>query len=673
MKIIKYRVRKYRNIWDSGDIEVDNQITCFVGQNESGKTALLEALYSTNPASNDNPFNDTHTAFNSDNDYPKREVSKYYGDIDSGEQNKTAVVECECEIDDGDLEKVCKEFGSNALTGKLFTVKAFYNRPHEFEANDIEVDDQAAREHIAKNQELPRELKDKLMEAKDWNKFCDAFINTEQHGVFSNLFEVISHIQQQGILQYILRNVVWSSTKFLYCNDYYQIRGAENLDKLLRRKIDNKMEKSDYLFLELMEIVELHLDKMIGSQDTTNFRNRFKMPLKKAGEIATEVINRSWSQNRHLQVTFDVRKAEQNDPKGMQTGTNMWIDVYDNKGSDVPTLLSSRSSGLLWFFSFLVRYEYAKRRQNKEKLILLLDEPGLSLHGKAQGDLLKYFESNFSTTQIIYTTHSPFMIDPQNPQRVRTVLDLNSDDAQLIKEKTNERCGTRVFTNATKVDKLSWLPLQRALGYEIQQTFLISPNSLIVEGISDRLILQVISTKLKNENRTGLSDEWSIVHVGGIGNVRALVTLLAAQKNMNVVALLDIQGKDEQVIKKLYEDRLLEENHLLTYAKFANIKDADIEDMLGHDFYINLFNSAFGENLPKKINIKDLSKKSSTTRIVSLINGWLKKNSLSTENFGHYVPAQYLVRNIGEMWENVAPETKDNFEKLFDCLNGLLA
>lgn len=670
MKIKKYRVREFRSVWDSGDVIVDDQITCFVGENASGKTVLLKALYRTNPAGGNDPFNDRHTAFNKDNDYPKSEVDKFHDATRSDNQDGTPVVECQCELDDSDIDTISKQFGDKALTGKIFTVKAFYHKAHEFEADDIEVDDQAAREHLTRHPKLPASLKNKLTKDKDWNEFAAAFVDTGQHTEFSELLTAVNQIQQFGLLQYIIRYIVWSKTKFLYCNDYYQIQGEENLDALIRRRQGNELKKSDHPLFELLETVGLAPDKMIGSQDTTNFMNRFRKPIKKAGELVTKSINDNWSQNSHLRIEFRVQKAEQRDPEGMREGTNIWIDVYDDN-SDIPTPLSSHSSGFIWFFSFLVRYEHA--RKNKEKLILLLDEPGLSLHGKAQADLLRYFESNFSNTQIIYTTHSPFMIDPQRPHRIRVVQNSSVDDGvQSTKEKTGDKGGTSIFTNATKVGKNSWLPLQRALGYEIQQTFLIAPNTLIVEGISDRLILTAISEKLKSESHTGLSEEWSIIHTGGIGNVRALVSLLAPQKDMNAVVLIDIQHKDKQIIDKLYADKLIEKDHVLTYASFTEKEEADVEDMFDIDFYVNLFNNAFGEKLSQKINLTDLEQESSK-RTIELINGYLKKNSLNPDDFSHYVPAQHLVRNIDTVWEKISKDTKDRFEKLFCSLNRLLA
>ncbi len=122
-------------------------------------------------------------------------------------------------------------------------------------------------------------------------------------------------------------------------------------------------------------------------------------------------------------------------------------------------------------------YEDVKRQ--KQNVILLLDEPGLSLHGRAQADLLRYFDAELSAHQLLYTTHSPFMIDPTKFERVRIVQDLGIDAPEVLPK---EEDGTKVLANVFDATDDSLFPLQGALGYEIQQTLFIGPNSLIVEG-----------------------------------------------------------------------------------------------------------------------------------------------------------------------------------------------
>ena len=264
-----------------------------------------------------------------------------------------------------------------------------------------------------------------------------------------------------------------------------------------------------------------------------------------------------WSQNRHLRMTFDIRPAQPRDPEGMTTGMNIWGRVRDTRHM-VSTLLGTRSRGFVWFFSFLAWY--SQLRKKGENLLLLLDEPGLSLHARAQGDLLRYFEEELQThNQLIYTTHSPFMVDPSRFDRVRIVQDLSIEtDSDELPE---EQQGTKVTTEVLDATPDSLFPLQGALGYEIYQTLFIGPNSLVVEGASDLMYIQTMSALLQERGAEGLSGDWTITPVGGADKVPTFVALIGAQTNLNVAVFIDYQKKDRQVIENLYKRRLLNKKH----------------------------------------------------------------------------------------------------------------
>ena len=190
-------------------------------------------------------------------------------------------------------------------------------------------------------------------------------------------------------------------------------------------------------------------------------------------------------------MKFDVRPGRPGDQEGMTSGTNILARVYDSKRM-VSTPLGTRSRGFVWFFSFLAWFDQQQRKN--EPLILLLDEPGLFLHGRAQGDLLRYIDEELKGNhQVIYTTHSPFMVDSTKFDRIRIVQDKSMDSDKPIP--SNED-GTKVITEVLEATQDSLFPLQGALGYDIYQTLFVGPNSLVVEGVSDLLYIQTISALL---------------------------------------------------------------------------------------------------------------------------------------------------------------------------------
>ncbi|WP_367947375.1 ATP-dependent endonuclease [Sphingopyxis sp. BSNA05] len=191
-------------------------------------------------------------------------------------------------------------------------------------------------------------------------------------------------------------------------------------------------------------------------------------------------------------------------------------------------------------------------------MILLLDEPGLSLHGRAQADLLSYIEQELKPNhQVIYTTHSPFMVDPDNFDRVRIVQDAGIDSDDPLPKESD---GTKVLTDIFDASDDSLFPLQGALGYDIHQTLFVGPNCLIVEGAADLLFLQAMSSILEKEGRTGLDENWTITPVGGSGKVSTFVSLLGQQKGLKIATLLDIASSDRETVESLYKRKLLEKN-----------------------------------------------------------------------------------------------------------------
>ena len=364
-------------------------------------------------------------------------------------------------------------------------------------------------------------------------------------------------------------------------------------------------------------------------------------------------------------MNFDVRSGLSGDPEGMQQGTNIWGEVFDSKHL-VSTGLGTRSKGFVWFFSFLAWYSAVKKKD--EPLVLLLDEPGLSLHGKAQEDLLRYFEAEIVTNpkhQLLYATHSPFMVDPQHFERVRIVQDKGIDtDDKLPREED----GTKVFTDVLEAGPDSLFPLQAALGYEIYQTLFIGPNSLVVEGVSDLLYIQTVSGVLQAKGRIGLDSRWTITPVGGSDKVPTFVALLGPQK-LNIATLIDYQKGDQQMVENLYKKNLLKKSHVLTFADFTGKTEADIEDMFDESFYIQLVNEEFSSSLAAKLKPGTLT--SRVPRILVRLEEYFSTNPLGGgAKFNHYRPARFFAEKVSTL--SIPAATLDRFETAFKAANALL-
>lgn len=653
MKLKEYRVREFRSIWDTGPIMVDEQTTCFVGKNEAGKTTILTALYRTNP------IRGSDALFDVTYDYPKREVEDYRFAVENGDRDEAAVVECLYELDQDDLIAVHNVFGPNVLKGNTFKRTTYYGKANN--RYTLYCDDAAAITYLASNSALADDLRSALSSATNWSEFTAALDTAESTDAVDTLKKLAVNIREKGLSYYVFNSLIWPrAPKFLYFDEYYQMEGQANLNALIIREDKDQLLDSDYPLIGLINLARLDHRNLVAANNTAELKNK----LQGAGNHLTRRIANYWSQNRHIQMRFDVRDAKSGDPEGMQTGVNVWGEVYDSVHW-ATTPLSHRSRGFVWFFSFLAWYEDVKRQ--KQNVILLLDEPGLSLHGRAQADLLRYFDAELSGHQLLYTTHSPFMIDPTRFERVRIVQDLGIDATEVLPRGDD---GTKVLANVFDATDDSLFPLQGALGYEIQQTLFIGPYSLIVEGVADLLYLRTMSGQLEREGREGLSEEWVITPVGGSGKVPTFVALLGSQKGINVATLLDFQNSDKQLIEDLYKKNLLTKRQVSTYADFTGTAEADVEDMFDRSFYIELVNGEYGKQLVSKITASKLNQ--NIPRTLRAIENWLVVNPMKSGSFGHYRPARYFTEHLAKLWPKVSEETKDRFEATFKHFNSLL-
>ena len=210
-------------------------------------------------------------------------------------------------------------------------------------------------------------------------------------------------------------------------------------------------------------------------------------------------------------------------------------------------------------------------------------------------------------------------------------------------------------------------PLQGALGYEIHQTLFVGPNSLVVEGPSDLIYIQTISSLLQEQGKMGLSAEWIITPVGGADKVPTFVALIGAQTNLNLAVLIDYQKRDHQRIENLFKKKLLSKRHVLTYADFTLGDEADIEDMFDPDFYLKLVNGEFESS----IVVDDLPREH--PRILRRLKQYIEQNPLPQDaSFNHYRPARYFNSNISALASKISEQELDRFQMVFDALNKLL-
>ena len=651
MKLAKVRIKEFQSIQDSNEFKIGD-VTCLVGKNEAGKTALLKALYRLNPIIEDDGN------FDADDDYPSRNVSDYLGDVEAERREPADVVQATYALEADDIDAVRDLFGPRCLKNEMSSITLYKGYSNEQMFSGLNVDAEAAIKHIVEAADLPQPLTLELLRKNTVEERIEILANNEQTEDIKELTSTLGRISESDVSSVVYDEVIYDRVpKFVYFDEYYQMKGQDNLDALNIRVKSNAIEERDRPLLGLIELAGLDLDSLTDPRRT----KRLFANLEAAENHLTQKVLSCWSQNRHLRMKFDIRPAQPEDPPGMTSGTNIWGLLFDTKHR-VSIPLGSRSRGFIWFLSFLAWYSQLRRKG--ENIILLLDEPGLSLHAKAQEDLLRYFERELTPHhQLIYTTHSPFMVDPARFDRVRIVQDLSQDSDDIPEEQE----GTKVITEVLDAAQDSLFPLQGALGYEIYQTLFVGPNSLVVEGVSDFLYIQTISALLQSKGKVGLRAEWTITPVGGADKVPTFVAMIGARTNLNVAVLIDYQKRDQQKIENLYKKKLLRKNHILTYADFVPDVEADLEDMFSPEFYLKLVNGAYDSTV-ELAHLPD-----EHPRILHRLTRYFEKTPLSeTVSFDHYRPACYFTENIASLAGELSEQELNRFQQVFDKLNALL-
>jgi predicted ATP-dependent endonuclease of OLD family len=221
MNVKEFRVREFQSVWDSGPITV-GEVTCLVGKNEAGKTALLRALYRLNPiVAEDARFDVT-------DDYPRKEVTDYQHEVAAEQRKPATVIEAKFELDENDASAVTDVFGEKSLTSRQFCLARDYTNGRTY--SGFRLDEQAARNHFAETPNLPDTLRKQLSAARDWTVFGTTLAAAEGTAEVVRLREVLAQFGGQEASRYAFNGILNSRIpKFLYFDEYYQMSGHENI------------------------------------------------------------------------------------------------------------------------------------------------------------------------------------------------------------------------------------------------------------------------------------------------------------------------------------------------------------------------------------------------------------------------------------------------------------
>lgn len=589
MKLYKFRIRNYKSIIDSEYCYLEDRITILAGKNESGKTAILEALEDFNVGKN------------------IREEAKPIGM--EGEFN--AKIAVNFKISKDTLNEIFEKAGIDHKNDKecQITIIKAYPDHYELDQNSINIlgltkkDDQGVKKQIEdlyENLKYANEKHPELstnipsLDLEKISDFVKQFSNFSKE-VKVNLSVIPDEVERNYILEIIskivdltevIQNVKDPIQSFLkvfkesYIPNFVLYSSFE--DEFPHEIPIKDLEQNNWA-KELTKVSSFSPKIILEGQKRTKKEHKEKLKVDLQG-----VFEKFWNQNPiFLEIDWD------------SINVSFWI-VDKNRYFEP----KQRSKGQQWHIAFYIRVGARVREDIKN--VILIDEPGLFLHAKAQKDVLLILEELSEEAQIVFSTHSPYLIEHEKLERIRLI----------IKEEHNgndEEESTKIIKEIhSMADKETLTPILTAIGLGLNDAIqdIDRKNNAVVEGPSDTFYLQAFKKIVeKGEND---SESPNFVFGGGSGNMSIVGTVLQGW-GCNVIYLYDNdQGKKDgkrNLMKKWY----VLEKFIISVLE---VKDRTIEDIFSKNDFIKYVLESNAEETKYEVSNSEYIKQKGINKVV---------------------------------------------------------
>lgn len=623
MRLVAFRVQHYKKIRDTGWITV-RDLTAFVGKNEAGKSALFRGLSKLNPSDGQE--------YDGLKEFPRRRYTDEFNQQDW----PVASGKFELSVEDTQfLAENCPDLVN--ITHVVCTRHYSWRLAVDFEPKPpvqplTRGEFTKALENLEqtiRNLTAPEGKGDALGQIKNTllssisqlkghqaSRSGDELVpRSEVEQLRNAIAEQSNEAWQQEILKPALESAEslvkrsllaeqlslaekWvedNLPKFIYFDRYDVIDSAVHLPTFVQQlnsaptapKVRTTRCLFEHVGLDIQSLASLgqHQPGQGPNEQVRRYVDERAIHFSSASSAMTAKFQGWWEQRRHkfrYQADGDYFR--------------IWVSD-DLDPSEIE--LDQRSLGMQYFFSFYTVF-LVEAKGEHQKAILLLDEPGLHMHGTAQAKVVKFLEKLSQENQTMYTTHSPFMVDADHLERVRIVYE--AEDGT-----------TKVSEDVWPRDKDALFPLQAGLGYQLVQSLFISKRQLIVEGLTDYWILKAFDQALRQRGEPSLREDVVIVPSAGLSKLFPLASILIGH-DVEVVALLDGDDPARKEGKKLAENLFAgQAGRCLFIGDFVDGKTyAELEDIFSEDVYLGVVKEAYG--------IRDLAFREEEQGIEGVVN-----------------------------------------------------
>ncbi len=670
MRLRKFRVRAYRCIHDSGEITVGD-LAAFVGRNESGKTTILQAL----------------TLLNRDEIVSELDLCDELSEELKGE---IRLAEGEFELNSNEIRLLKQSFPGLPEIKKMKLFRTNKKQKVQYEFEDIQISEETDRglnswENFSKQilnflDTIPNHLRiqidTKLFDGpppKNQEMFDSGMAE------FSNQFHVIA-VQEPKVIEEwekiyespenqfskllsgeseksALENFIASELhpRFVYFSDYKKIYGNINLNEYLREEKGERVGSIEFVeefdkaetVRNLFYLAELDIKALDEVKGTPSKCIKI---LNTASNRLTKKLNPAWKGDPiHVELRYNP-------------GNIMSVVISDIHRDGTVTntgLLNRRAEGFKWTFSFIVNFAAETQRAELKEAILLLDEPARNLHPTQQRGISDLLKSLAGSNQVLYATHSPFMIFDYTPGNL------------LVVELDKRKHLSKIFYDYWNADDKTLTPILYGLSRGLVESIVdreIGTNSrpvIIVETMSDAMYLNAFDKFLQDPNIS-----MNPLNVVAAYNKNSVLPLAIFYRNhgYRTFILLDNSEESKQISAQLVSNEFSPIQTIFFEREGKNLES--IEDYVVLEDYIHAVNQTYEIRLRKEgysnLTSRDVTLKEKKGVLDNLKKIWEDHRDDDWGQFDNEEITRYICEKITlEETDFLSDKTKDQFRSLY--------
>ncbi len=670
MRLRKFRIKAFRCIHDSGEITVGD-LAAFVGRNESGKTTILQAL----------------TLLNKDEKISELDLCD---EMSEELKSEVKLAEGEFELNPKETNLIREKFSNIPEITKLRIYRTNVNPKIQYEFGSLKISEEENKgmnswENFTSKvfsflNTIPNHIRIQLdTKFFEGSPPKDQEVFDKEMADFSNKFHVLATEEGQVIKEwedlyskpeYQFGNLLKGTTdrealenfiannlhpRFVYFSDYKKIYGNIKLNEYIKESKGEKREGVEYTeefdkaetVRNLFYLAELDVEKMEELHDSPSKLIKF---LNTASNRLTNRLNPAWKGDP---IHVDLR---------YHPGNIMSVVISDiHKDGTVTNtgLLNRRAEGFKWTFSFIVNFAAETQRAELKEALLLLDEPARNLHPTQQIGISDLLRDLAGSNQVLYATHSPFMIFDYTPGNL------------LVVELDKRKHLSRIFYDYWNADDKTLTPILYGLSKGLVQSIVdreIGTNSrpvIIVETMSDSMYLNAFDKFLQDPNIS--MNPLNIVPVFSKNSVLPLA-LFYRNHGYKTFVLLDNSEESKQISAQLVANDFSQVQTIFFEREGKPVQS--IEDYMMLDDYLHAVNQTYEIKLRQEgfsnLTKQDVIGKGKKGVLENLEAIWQEHREDGWGNFENEEITRYICEKIAlEETDFLTDKTKDQFRSLY--------